>query len=95
MSTHKERGRLGDILLREFAAYATALTETGHDWTAWPGATRPPDPRLAWVHGRFLLARECAAAAGLYRTDAQITQEHRERLAHHELFPHGMPSLFD
>lgn len=96
MSNAKERGSLGDILMREFGEYATALTEAGHDWEAvWETAAWPPDTRLRWLHGRFILARECAGAAGVRPTNEQISQWHREHLAWLATFPGGVPSLTD
>ncbi|WP_030372392.1 hypothetical protein [Streptomyces rimosus] len=96
MSNEKERGQLGDIMMREFGEYATALVEAGRDWAVvWPTAAWPPESRLRWLHGRFLLARECAAAVGRRFTDAEITQFHREHLAYLAAFPGGTPSLTD
>ncbi|MFB8025920.1 MULTISPECIES: hypothetical protein [unclassified Streptomyces] len=66
MSTKKQRGRLADIVMRESRAYAGALTAAGHEWFAashtdpWPVGSE-----LSSLHGRCLLARECAAAGGL------------------------------
>jgi hypothetical protein len=98
VSNKRERGRLGDILMREFAAYATALTEAGYDWAAvwaadWTAEAFPKGSELWWLRGRFLLARECAGMTGHRFTDEQITQFYRERLAYLELFPDGMPNL--
>ncbi|MEV0778895.1 hypothetical protein [Streptomyces sp. NPDC050428] len=96
MSTVKERGRLGDVLMREFAAYASALTEAGYDWAAvWPSAAWPEESRLRWLHALFLLARECAAVSGHRFGDEEITQFHREYLANAAMFPAGPPSLTD
>ncbi|RSS95083.1 hypothetical protein EF903_05435 [Streptomyces sp. WAC05292] len=96
MSNVKERGRLGDILLREFGELADALTEAGYDWTAvWYCESWPSASRLRWLHGRFLLAREMAAAVGVHIPDEEITQQHRERLEYLRLFPDGPPSLTD
>ncbi|MGW0757086.1 hypothetical protein ACWD1Y_11460 [Streptomyces sp. NPDC002814] len=94
MSNVKERGRLGDILMREFGEYITALIEAGHDWEAvWATAVWPPDSRLRWLQGRFLLARECAGMIGHRFTDDEITQFGRERLAYLAMYPDGPPSL--
>jgi hypothetical protein len=94
VSNFKERGRLGDIMTREFGAYITALIEAGHDWeTVWAWAEWPPDSRLHWLHGRFLLARECAGMIGHRFTDEQITQFGREWLAYRAMYPDGTPSL--
>ncbi|AWI32650.1 hypothetical protein [Streptomyces tirandamycinicus] len=96
MANAKERGRLGDILMRELCEYITALTEAGHDWEAvWAWAVWPPDSRLRWLHGRFLLARECAAMIGHRFTDEEITQFGREQLAYLAQYPAGLPSLTD
>ncbi|MBV1940809.1 hypothetical protein KUF83_30200 [Streptomyces sp. BV286] len=95
MSREKERDLFGGILMREFGEYATALTEAGHDWTVWETAVWPPDSRLNWLHGRFLLARECAGVSELRPTDGEISQEYRARLAYLEMFPDGIPSLAD
>lgn len=94
MSNVKERGRLGDILMREFGEYVQELIEAGHDWEAvWATAVWPPDSRLRWLHGRFLLARECAVGVGHHFTDDEITRFGRERLAYRALYPGGLPSL--
>ncbi|KIF00919.1 hypothetical protein PL81_38515 [Streptomyces sp. RSD-27] len=94
MSNSKERGRLGDILLREFGEYATALTEAGEDWaTVWWHERWAPETRLRWLHGRFLLAREMAAAVGVWMDDEEITAEHTARLEYLQMFPDGTPSL--
>ncbi|MFD0352971.1 hypothetical protein ACFVHW_04365 [Streptomyces sp. NPDC127110] len=83
MSNSKERGRLGDILMREFGEFTAALTEAGHDWAAvWWFGVWPPGTQLRWLHGRFLLAREMAAAAGVHIPNEEITQQQRERLAY-------------
>ncbi|MCZ1012047.1 hypothetical protein [Streptomyces lydicus] len=94
MSNATERGRLGDTLMREFAQYATALAEAGFNWaTAWPTDKWLPGSRLFWLHGRFLLARECANLIGHSFDDEEITQFHREHLAYVAMFPSGPPSL--
>ncbi|MFC8538076.1 hypothetical protein ACFUJY_29750 [Streptomyces sp. NPDC057249] len=94
MATEKERGRLGDILMREFAEYAAQLTAEGYDWAAvWATGAWPAESRLRWLHGRFLLAQECAAMIGHRFSDDEITQFHREHLAHGALFPDGPPSM--
>ncbi|MEU7228982.1 hypothetical protein [Streptomyces chrestomyceticus] len=96
MSNEKERGRLGDIMMREFAEYATSLNLAGHDWAAaWSMGTWPVSSDLWWRQGRFSLARECAAAVGHRFTDAEITQFYRERLAYLAAFPDGAPVLPD
>lgn len=94
MSNAKERGRLEDIVSREFQEYAGALTRAGHDWEAvWETAAWPPGADLRWLHGRFLLAWECAGAAGLRLTNKEIARLYREHLAYLEQFPGGMPVL--
>lgn len=98
MSNEKERGLLGDIVMREFTAYATALTEAGYDWAAvwaadWTETAFPEEGVLWRLRGRFLLARECAGMIGCRFTDDEITQFGRERLAYLQLCPDGPPSL--
>ncbi|MFJ5142959.1 hypothetical protein [Streptomyces sp. NPDC088707] len=96
MSNTKERGRLGDILTREFNEYVAALIEAGHDWeSVWATATWPPDSTLRWLHGRFLLARECAAMIGHRFHDEEIARLGREHLEYLAMFPDGPPSLTD
>ncbi|MER7937837.1 MULTISPECIES: hypothetical protein [unclassified Streptomyces] len=92
MSNVKERGRLGDILMREFAPYADALTVAGLDWSvAWNDksvtATFVQGGELYWRRRMFLLARECAGMANHRFTDEQLTQMCRDHLKHRELFP--------
>ncbi|MEU9416080.1 hypothetical protein [Streptomyces sp. NPDC048272] len=94
MSNLKERGRLGDLLMREFNAYVAALIEAGHDWEAvWPTAVWPQGHSLYWLRGRFLLARECATMVGHKFSDGTITEFGREHLEHLALFPDGPPRL--
>ena len=94
MSNKTERGILGDLVLREFDAYATALTENGEDWAgAWPSLTWPPHTPLAVLEGRFAVAREAAAAIGVAPSDNEITEEHQARLQYRALFPDGAPPL--
>ncbi|MFI1701453.1 hypothetical protein ACH419_36610 [Streptomyces bobili] len=94
MSNRTECDTLGELLFREFNAYATALTEHGVDWAdAWPSATWPTDTPLAALHGRFTLAREAAAVIGVKPSDSEITEEHRVRLEYRALFPDGAPKL--
>ncbi|MEU5239700.1 hypothetical protein ACH4UR_25435 [Streptomyces lydicus] len=95
MSNAKERGWLGDILMREFAEYAAALTDAGHDWAVWPTSVWPEGSQLQLLQGRFLLARECADRIGHHFGDDEITQFHHEHLAYVAMFPHGPPSLTD
>ncbi|MEV6676411.1 hypothetical protein AB0N09_06005 [Streptomyces erythrochromogenes] len=94
MSNGKERGLLGDILMREFNAYVAALIEAGHDWEAvWATAVWPEGDRLYWLRGRFLLARECAAMVSHQFCDETITGYGRDHLEYLALFPDGPPSL--
>ncbi|RNG04744.1 hypothetical protein [Streptomyces botrytidirepellens] len=94
MSDQTERDTLGELLFREFNAYATALTEHGEDWAqAWPSTTWPPHTPLLALQGRFAVAREAAAAIGVEPSDSQITEEHRARLEYQALFPDGAPTL--
>ncbi|MER7761563.1 hypothetical protein [Streptomyces sp. NPDC097619] len=94
MSTVKERDALGDILMREFGEYATALTDAGHDWAqVWPIRAWPPESRLRELHNRFLLAREMATAGGARLSDAEITRQYRDRLSLLESFPDGRVHL--
>ncbi|MFI6277992.1 hypothetical protein [Streptomyces sp. NPDC050988] len=94
MSNQTERNTLGELLFREFNAYATALTEHGEDWAhAWPSATWPPHTPVAALQGRFAVAREAAAAIGVKPSDSQITEEHQVRLEYRALFPNGAPTL--
>jgi hypothetical protein len=94
MSNQAERDALGELLFREFNAYATALTEHGKDWAeAWPSATWPTDTPLSTLRGRFALAREAAEVVGVKLNDSEITQQHRERMAYRAMFPSGMPTL--
>ncbi|MFF0754454.1 hypothetical protein [Streptomyces sp. NPDC004267] len=96
MANAKDRSRLGSILDREFNEYVDALVEAGHDWEAvWATAAWPPDTPLRWLHGRFLLARECAAGIGHWFSDEEIIQFGREHLAYREMFPNGPPRLTD
>lgn len=95
MSNVKERGGVGDVLFREFGEYVNALVEAGEPWKeVWHVKTWPPDSRLRWLHGRFLLAREMAGLSNVRLTDAQVTAEQEVRMAHREMFPDGMPKLF-
>jgi hypothetical protein len=90
MSNQTERDTLGELLFREFDAYAKALHEHGEDWAhAWPSATWPPHTPLAILQGRFALAREAAAAVGVQLSDATITKEYRERQEYRAMFPDG------
>ncbi|MGC5263919.1 hypothetical protein ACPXCO_23155 [Streptomyces cyaneofuscatus] len=94
MSNQTERDTLGDMLFREFNAYATALAEHGEDWAnSWPSATWQPHTPLAVLHGRFAVAREAAAAVGVGPSDSEITEEHQMRLAYRAMFPDGAPTL--
>jgi len=95
MSTHQERDVLGELLFREFHAYAAALAEHGEHWPErwlqeWPASTE-----LAQLRGRFLLAREAASVVGIRLADEQITRQHQERLEYLRAFPNGAPSLTD
>ncbi|MFJ5952610.1 hypothetical protein [Streptomyces noursei] len=89
MSNQTERDTLGELLFREFGAYAAALTEHGEPWTHWPSATWPPHTPLAALQGRFTVAREAAAAVGVEPGDAAITEEHQVRLEFRSMFPDG------
>ncbi|MEU5199014.1 hypothetical protein AB0G86_34085 [Streptomyces scabiei] len=94
MSNQTERNTLGELLFREFTAYAAALTEHGEDWSyAWHSATWPPHTPLAALQGRFAVAREAAAAIGVKPSDSQITEEHQARLEYQALCPDGAPTL--
>ncbi|MFD5079546.1 hypothetical protein [Streptomyces sp. NPDC058371] len=94
MSNQTERDTLGELLFREFNAYAAALTEHGETWApAWPSATWPPHTPLAVLQGRFAVAREAAAVVGVGPSDAEITEEHQVRLAYRTMFPDGAPSF--
>ncbi|MGP3950853.1 hypothetical protein [Streptomyces sp. 7N604] len=97
MSSQQERDALGELLFREFAAYAVALTEHGEQWAqVWPRKDEeewPPGSELDWLHGRFVLAREAAAVVGVRLSDKEITRQHQERLEYLRAFPNGMPSL--
>ncbi|WP_442538345.1 hypothetical protein [Streptomyces pseudogriseolus] len=96
MATAKERGRLGDIVTREMVAYALALEAAGYDWAAvWPTAEWEEGTVLDWLHGRFLLARECAAAIGHRFPDEKLTEFCREALEYRALYPDGPPELQD
>ncbi|MFH8257853.1 hypothetical protein [Streptomyces roseolus] len=94
MSNKMERDTLGELLFREFGAYAAALDEHGEDWEqTWPSVTWPPNTPLAVLQGRFAVAREAAAAVGVMPSDAAITEEHRLRLEYRVMFPDGPPTL--
>lgn len=94
MSNQTERDTLGELLFREFNAYATALTEHGEDWAhAWPSVTWPPHTPLAVLQGRFAVAREAAAAIGVELSDSKITEEQQVRLEYRALFPDGAPTF--
>lgn len=94
MSNQAERNTLGELLFREFTAYAAALTEHGEDWShAWPSAAWPSHTPLAALQGRFAVAREAAAAIGVKPSDRQIAEEHQARLEYQALFPDGAPTL--
>ncbi|MFB6985558.1 hypothetical protein [Streptomyces sp. NPDC056304] len=94
MSNQTERDTLGELLFREFDAYATALTEHGEDWAhAWPSVAWPPHTPLAGLQGRFAVAREAAAAIGVKLSDSEITEEQRVRQQYRALFPDGHPTL--
>lgn len=96
MATAKERGRLGDIVTREMVAYALALEAAGYDWAAvWPTAEWEEGTVLDRLHGRFLLARECATAIGARLPDEEMTRYCREALAYRELNPDGPPDLLE
>jgi hypothetical protein len=90
--TKRERGDVGDIIVREMAPYARALAEAGYDWAAvwsqkWTAEAFPEGTELWWLRGRFLLARECAGMANVRFPDEQLTQFCRERLEYDAL--HG------
>nr|WP_244883650.1 hypothetical protein [Streptomyces zhihengii] len=90
----QERGRLGDILLREFNTYVAAPVEAGHDWeVVWSAAVWPEGDRLYWLRSRFLLARECASMVGHQFSDSAITNLGREYVEYRALFPAGPPRL--
>jgi hypothetical protein len=94
MSNVKERGGVGDVLFREFGEYVNALVEAGEPWKeVWHVKAWPPDSRLRWLHGRFLLAREMAGLSGVRLSNAQVTTEQEARMAYLEMFPDGMPEL--
>ncbi|MGW2938775.1 hypothetical protein ACWDA7_45105 [Streptomyces sp. NPDC001156] len=94
MSNRSERGMFGDALMLEFGVYAQALTDAGHDWTTtWQCADWPVGSLLWWLPGRLELARKFAGMAGVYPSDAELTDEHKVRLAHAERNPDGPPSL--
>lgn len=94
MSNKMERDALGELLFREFGAYASALDEHGEDWAqTWPSATWPPHTPLAALQGRFAVAREAAAAVGVEPSDVAITEEHQARLEYRSMFPDGPPAL--
>ncbi|MGW3391922.1 hypothetical protein [Streptomyces cinereoruber] len=94
MSNKMERDTLGELLFREFGAYAAALDEHGEDWAqTWPSATWPPHTLLAALQGRFAVAREAAVAVGVQPSDAAITEEHQARLEYCAMFPEGPPVL--
>ncbi|MEU6290390.1 hypothetical protein [Streptomyces sp. NPDC046988] len=94
MSNQTERDTLGELLFREFGAYAAALDEHGEDWAhTWPSATWPPHTPLAALQGRFAVAREAAAAVGVEPSDAAITEEHQMRQEYRAMFPDGPPVL--
>jgi hypothetical protein len=93
MSTRQERGRIEDIVMREFATYAAALTAANHSWgSAWE-ADWPQGSELRRVQERFGLALDCARAVGLSLTPPHITQLHQARLTYVALFPGGAPNL--
>ncbi|MFH0245970.1 hypothetical protein ACGRHY_26950 [Streptomyces sp. HK10] len=94
MSNKMERDTFGELLFREFGAYAAALDEHGEDWAqTWPSATWPPHTPLAALQGRFAVAREAAAAVGVEPSDAAITEEHQVRLEYRAMFRDGPPAL--
>ncbi|MCX4826357.1 hypothetical protein OG883_42715 [Streptomyces sp. NBC_01142] len=94
MSNQTERDTLGELLFREFHAYATALAEHGEDWArSWPSANWQPHTPLAVLQGRFAVAREAAAVIGVRPSDSEITEEHQVRLAYRAMFPDGAPAL--
>ncbi|MET9109380.1 hypothetical protein [Streptomyces zhihengii] len=94
MSNQNERDTLGELLFREFGAYAAALDELGQDWAhTWPTATWPSHTPLAALQGRFAVAREAAAAVGVAPSDAAITEEHQVRQEYRAMFPDGPPSI--
>ncbi|MGW7090001.1 hypothetical protein ACWGH2_41830 [Streptomyces sp. NPDC054871] len=95
MSNSKERDGYGDALFEEFGAYVDALIEAGERWQeVWNVKAWPLESRLWWLHGRFEVARKFAGIGDVRLTDAQMTQQQEERMAHRELFPNGMPELF-
>lgn len=94
MANQTERDTLGELLFREFNAYATALTEHGEDWAhAWPSATWPSHSPLTVLQRGFAVAREAAAVVGVEPSDSQITEEQKARQQYRVLVPDGAPSL--
>lgn len=94
MSNQAERNVLGELLFREFHAYASSLTEHGEDWAhAWPSDAWPPNSALAALQGRFAVAREAAAAIGVEPSDSMITQEHQVRMEYRAWLPDSPPAL--
>lgn len=87
MANKRERGDIGDIVVREMAAYVRALAEAEYDWAAvwsqpWTAEVFPEGTELWWLRGRFLLARECAGMANVRFTDEELTKFCHERLAY-------------
>ncbi|MGW0562849.1 hypothetical protein ACWDZ4_20075 [Streptomyces sp. NPDC003016] len=96
MSTKAERDGVAELLFREFGEYVTALSTHGETWQeVWGSKVWPSRTELWWLYGRFLLAREAAAIAGVQLDDEEITRQYEERLALRDMFPGGMPRLID
>lgn len=94
MANQTDRDTLGEMLMRDFRIYATALAQRHTDWAdVWPSVTYPPNDPLAVLQGRFDVAREAAAVVGVKPSDDEITAEHRARLAYREMYPTGAPGL--
>ncbi|MGW6203681.1 hypothetical protein ACWF9B_08550 [Streptomyces sp. NPDC055089] len=94
MANQLDRDTMGEMMMREFRIYATALAQRHTNWAdVWPSVTHSPNDHMAVLRGRFEVAREAATVVGIERSDDDITTEHRARLAYRETYPDGAPNL--
>ena len=93
MSNLNERDGVGELLLREWAAFVGILAERGETWQTTDPATWPQSSAL-WAadHGIRVLM-EAGKLIGVHVDRAELNQQHEERAAYRRMFPDGAPRL--